>query len=115
MDIVDVGRTLLLALHAGQAGPKGLIRENILIASAYRLGQKTSGRKPVINPGDGTDGGTLSAVQAKESFGLFVKFFFHGHHVNLKIKVQRVKLHFKIQNSRNAEIQSVSIATGFDF
>jgi hypothetical protein len=78
MNVIDVGRALLLALHAGQAGPKGFIGENILIATAYRLGQEPPGRKSVIHPGDGADGRTLSAVQAKESSGLFVKFFFHG-------------------------------------
>jgi hypothetical protein len=106
MNVIDVGRTFLLALHTSEAGPKGLIRENVLIASAYRLGQKPSGRKPVIHSGDRTNGGAFSAIQAKERSGLFVKFFFHRHHVNLKVKVRRVKLsefgscgQLKIQNS----------------
>ncbi len=69
VNVVNVRRASLLALHAGQTGPHGLIRQEIGVLSSHRLGQKPSGREPVVDSGYGTDGGAFTTIQAKVSSG----------------------------------------------
>ena len=62
MNVVDIRRAFLLALHAGKAGPDGVVFDQIRIRAGQRLGQKPAGGVTLVDSGERADGSAFATV-----------------------------------------------------